>query len=160
VPEYTKFRFGGQTLADLAALAVSAGSATQAAREAIAHWRRVVEAAGRQNAEALSEDDWARLGHLNDPSPLAWTWDEDERAAARDWSKWLAAELTGAWEGRDVALPEHKAEAKAGRELARRVASWGPVRGYALFACLRAFWSRPDTPEAWWRPEVWMTPAG
>lgn len=158
MPEYTKFRLGERTLADLSALAASAGNITQAAREAIAHWRMVVEIAGRQNAESLSIEDWERLCHLNDPTPPAFAWDEDERASARDWSAWIAAELCGAWEGRELALPLHRAEAKACRELARRVASWGPVRGYALFAALRWLWTRQETPRQWWRPEVWMRP--
>lgn len=152
--EYTKFRLGEQTLADLDALAVG-GSRTQALREAVAYWRLLVAEAGQLNADELAEADWVRLGHLNDPSPLAWTWDEEERAAPHDWSVRLATELEVAWEGR---AQEHKAEAKACAKLAHRIAGWGPVRGYALFACLRAFWSRPDTPDRWWEPAVWMAP--
>lgn len=160
MPKYAQFRFGERTLADLDALAASAGSRTQAAREAVAYWRQLVAQAGRQNAEELSATDWERLGHLNDPSPLAWTWDEEERASARDWSHWLAAGLCGAWEGRSQALPQHEREAQACRELARRISSWGPVRGYALFAALRWFWSDAGRAASgqWWRPGAWMTP--
>jgi hypothetical protein len=157
---YSKFRLGALSLAQLDALAASAGSRTQAAREAIAHWHAAVAFAGRQNAEELAEGDWVRLGHLNDPTPASWTWDEEDRAGARDWSAWLAVELAGAWEGRAAALPEHRRERSACHALARRIAGWGPARGYALFAALRWFWSRPDAPEGWWRPEVWMAAEG
>lgn len=158
---YTKYRLGSYTLAGLDALAASAGSRTQAVREAVAYWRAAVEEAGRQNAAELSGEDWVRLAHLNRPDPLpSEVRDDAERSSARDWSRILAAELAGAWEGRAEALPPHRRERKACLDLAARVAGWGPVRGYALYSCLRRFWSRPDTPEGWWRPEVWMAPAG
>jgi hypothetical protein len=32
------------------------------------------------------------------------------------------------------------------------------VRGYALMAALRWLWAHQDTADAWWHPEVWLTP--
>ena len=64
------------------------------------------------------------------------------------------------WEGRTV-LPLHRPEERACRALARRIAGWGPVRGYALFAALRHFWRHPESGVGggeWWHPETWMTP--
>lgn len=153
---FSQFRLGDRTLSDLDALAASAGSRAQALREAVAYWRRLVEEAGRRNADELSEEDWARLAHLNRPDMPQDTHDEEVRSVSTDWSVRLAIELCGMWEGRALILPSHKLEAQACGELARRIGSWGPVRGYALFACLRHFWSRPGTPEGWWAPEAWM----
>lgn len=154
--DYTNFRLGPQTLADLDALAASAGTRTQALREAIAHWRQAVAEAGRLNADELSADDWTRLAHLNDVYQLDHS--DGDRSAAWDWSQRLAHELVGVWEGRPVLLPLHREEADACRDLARRVAALGPVRGYALMSALRHFWRDParQLPERWWEPEVWM----
>lgn len=158
--DLSRFRLGAYTLEHLDALAASAGSRSQAVREAAAYWRRAVEEAGRANAAELAPDDWIRLAHLNDPDPLpSDVRDDAGRSAAWDWSQRLAQELVGMWEGRDLTLPMHREEARACRELARRVAGWGVVRGYALFACLRHFWRAPNAAEEWWRVEAWMTPA-
>jgi hypothetical protein len=165
---YQQFRLGPLTLADLDALAAGIetpdgrlGNRSQAVREAIAYWRRVVEDAGQQNADDLSKEDWHRLAHLNRPDMPSDSRDDEERSVAIDWSARLAAELVGMWEGRELVLPMHREEAKACRALAKRIGGWGVVRGYALFACLRYFWATPSSGVGggdWWTPEIWMTP--
>lgn len=158
MPEYTHFRLGERTLAQLDTLAAGAGSRTQAVREATAYWTHLVRVAASINATELSEEDWVRLAHLNQPEPLPGDLrDEEDRTATRDWSQWLAIELVGMWEGRSLALPYHQEEARACLALAKRIARWGTVRGYALFACLRWLWRQEeDTRAKWWTPEVWM----
>ena len=159
MPEYTHFRLGERTLAQLDTLAAGAGSRTQAVREATAYWTHLVREAASINATELSEEDWVRLAHLNQPESLPGDLrDEEDRTATRDWSQWLAIELVGMWEGRSLALPYHQEEARACRALAKRIARWGTVRGYALFACLRWLWrhEEEDTRTKWWTPEVWM----
>lgn len=158
--EYAKFRLGHRTLADLDALAASAGTRTQALREAVAYWNLLVREAGERNAAELSRYDWARLAHLDRPDP--WPsegYDEDERASALDWSAILAESLVAMWEGKDLVLPAHQEEAIACRKLAKKIAGWGVVRGYALMACLRHFWAQEKHGAEWWLPEVWMCEA-
>ncbi len=153
---YTKFRLGPHTLADAAALASSAGNLTQAVRECIAYWYRAVADAARQNADALTREEWHLLAHTGDPSDMTLGGEDEERYP--DWSRHLAVALVGVWEGRPLLLPSHKVEQKASERLAKKVGGWGPVRGYALMAALRWFWSHQETSDAWWLPEVWLTP--
>lgn len=151
---YLKFRLGPDTLADAAALAASAGNLSQAVRECIAYWHRATAEAARLNADELTREEWHLLAHTGTP---ALDGDEDG-GRYPDWSHVLALELVGVWEGRPVLLPSHKEEKKAAEKLARKIGGWGPVRGYALMAALRWFWSHKDTADAWWHPEVWLTP--
>ncbi len=156
-----QFRLPPDTLADLAALAGSnGGNLTTAVKEAAAQWHAAVEEAGRLNADELSAEDWHRLAHLNDPDPLSGLMeDEDFTPRSADWSKWLAAELVGMWEGKGLILPSHKTESRACKQLAKQVAEMGRVRGYALMAALRYFWKTPDAGiMACAAPEVWLTP--
>lgn len=159
----SQFRLGPDTLADLDALAASnGGQRTTAVKEAVAQFRALVEAAGRQNADELSREDWTRLAHLNDPDPFGGLDVEVDPMPRHgiDWSQYLAVELCGQWEGRELLLPLHKSEAKECRALAKRVAAFGRLRGYALMAALRYFWHTPDAGiGACAAPEVWMTPA-
>lgn len=157
---WSKFRLGVGTLAALDALAASNGGNRSAAlREAVGQWRAAVEAAARANAEELSREDWTRLAHLNDPDPFGGLLDDDPPTHGRDWSAYLAAELIGAWEGRPVVLPAHKAERRESAGLAKRVAAMGRVRGYALMAALRYFWKNPEAGiTSCSAPEVWLTP--
>lgn len=159
---WSKFRLSDDYLALLDELAASNGGNRSAAlREAILYWHRLVAEAGRQNAEDLAADDWTRLAHLNDPDPLPPDVEMGDEPIAVDWSARLAHEIVGMWEGRPVVLDLHRQERDACRELARRIAGWGPVRGYALFAALRYFWRHQDAGVGggeWWAPEVWMTP--
>ena len=158
---YSQFRLGEHTLADLDALAAGLGGVrTAACRDAIHHWRRAVEEAGRLNAAELSRDDWVRLAHLNRPDVPEVDGDDGGGRYAPDWSRVLAVELVGMWEGKPL-LPLHRKEKAACEELARRVAALGPVRGYALYLCLSHFWGpalgTPGDGE-WWHPATWMTP--
>lgn len=158
---YAKFRLGADTLADLDALAASnGGNRSQALREAIAYWRMAVEEAGRRNAAELTPEEWSLLGHLNDPDPFPGAaLGEDEPGRVTDWSRRLALELAGTWEGRKPVAKFHQEEKAATNRLARKIASWGPTRGYALMAALRYFWRTPDAGiVACAAPEVWLTP--
>lgn len=161
VAKPSQFRLSDAHLSLLDALAVAHGGVrTEAMRDAVAHWHRAVSEAGAVNAVELSPDDWERMAHLNDPGPVIPA-EEDDGPQAIDWSARLAYELTGAWEGRRV-LPAHEAERRACYALARRIARWGPVRGYALWMALRHFWANPSAGVGggdWWHPETWMTPA-
>lgn len=153
------FRLPEDTLGQLAGLAASNGGVlTAALKEAAAQFRLLVEEAGKLNAEAFQPDDWVRLGHLNDPDPFGGV---DVMPAGRhgvDWSAALAAELIGMWEGRDTSLPTYRQEASACRELARRVAALGRLRGYALMASLRYFWRSPEAGiDSCRSPEVWLS---
>ena len=157
----SQFRLGPDTLADLDALAASnGGQRTTAVKEAVAQFLRLVEHAGRQNAEELSREDWARLGHLNDPSSeVEELLDDMPTNHGIDWSQRLAAELVGMWEGRELILPAHKSEAKECGKLAKRVAALGRLRGYALMCALRYFWREQSAGiESCRAPEVWLTP--
>lgn len=131
------------------------GNRTEAVRESAAYWYAVVADAARRNADEIGSDDWHRLAHLNDPTDLAML---DDGPRVVDWSARLAAELCGMWEGRAVVLPEHREAARACRALAKRIGGLGIVRGYAIYAALRWFWCNPDTADAWWWPEIWLTP--
>jgi len=158
----SKFRLPPATLEALDALAAcNGGVRTSALKDAVAYWHAAVAEAGERNALDLAPDDWTRLAHLNDPGDPSWLDEEDAGPRVIDWSARLAHELAGMWEGRAVVLPEHKDERKACRELARRIAGWGMVRGYALWACLRHFWTHPESGVGggdWWHPATWMTP--
>jgi len=157
---YSKFRLSTDTLADLDALASSnGGNRSQAIRESVAYWRRLVEAAGRDNADALSPEEWTLLAHTGDPSDMEIPGDDEAGIAARDWCGWLATSLAQMHEGREVVLPSHREEARAAKKLAKKIAGWGVVRGYALYAALRYFWRRSEAGiAACAAPEVWMTP--
>lgn len=162
MPPPSQFRLSDAHLALLDGLAAPRrGVRSVALRDAIAYWHRVVSEAGQQNALELAPDDWTRLAHLNDPSDVLDGLEEYEgegRALTVDWSRRLAHELIGMWEGKSL-LPLHREEARACRELAGRIADWGVVRGYALYACLRYFWSRPGCGVGggdWWHPETWL----
>jgi hypothetical protein len=158
----TPFRLPENTLDDLRSLAASNGdNLTTAVKEAAAQFRALVEEAGRQNGAELTRDEWVRLGHLDDPDPFSGL-DVEVDSLSRhgiDWSRALAMELVGTWEGRDTTLPLHKAEAKACGRLAKRIAGWGRLRGYALMCALRRFWREPSAGiGSCAAPEVWMTP--
>ena len=156
---YSKFRLGQETLADLDAIAASnGGNRSQGIREAVAYWRLLIEQAGRENADALTAEEWTLLGHSQVGSDDL---DEviEDRSTAQDWSLRIAHELIGTHEGREVVLQSHKDEARAAKKLAKKISGWGVVRGYALFAALRYFWRRPEAGiAACAAPEVWMTP--
>lgn len=155
----SQFRLSAKSLADLDALAASNGGVrTPALRDAIAYWRSLVEAAGRENAEHLTVEEWTLLGHAGQPD--VWGADlDDESAPAPDWSKRIAVELATMFDGRPLVLPSQREEAKLAKRLARKVGDWGVVRGYALMAALRYFWGRPEAGiAACAAPEVWMTP--
>lgn len=156
---YSKFRLSETTLADVDALAApNGGNRSQAIRESVAYWRRLVEEAGRTNADALSPEEWTLLVHTGDPSDMDIPDDDEAGAAARDWCVWLATSLAQMHDGREVVLPSHRDEARAAKKLAKKIAGWGIVRGYALYAALRYFWRRPEAGiAACAAPEVWMT---
>jgi hypothetical protein len=162
-PAPSQFRLALAYLEALDSLAAhNGGKRSPALRDAIAYWRRAVGEAGRANALALTPEDWTRLASLNDPGgALDGLEDHEEgRPLAVDWSARLAHELVGMWEGRRL-LPPHAEEAKECRALARRIAGWGLARGYALYAALRHFWTRPEAGVGggdWWHPESWLTP--
>jgi hypothetical protein len=161
----SQFRLGPDTLADLDALAANnGGRRTTALKEATAQFRAAIEEAARANADALSPEEWALLGDLNQPDPYADMPDDVRDDVARwgvDWSAYLAAELVGAWESRAVVLPLHQEQAAAARALARKVGRFGRVRGYALMAALRWWWTpgTERTIEQCADPAAWMTPA-
>lgn len=157
----SKFRLSDAVLEDLDALAAGLGGVRSVAlRDAIHHWRRAVEEAGRLNAAELTRDDWTRLAHLNRPDPDLAELFDDEPVASPNWSRRFADELVGMWEGKPL-LPMHAAEKKECEKLAKRIAKIGPVRGYALYLALSHFWG-PAVGVAgdgeWWHPETWMTP--
>ena len=157
---YTNFRLREYTLDELRALAAPTGNLSAAVRDAIHYWRRLVEEAGRANAEEFSREDWTLLAHLNNPDPLPPGVEDEMEPLTVEWGPRLAAELLGQWEGRTV-LPLHRAEVRACRALAKRVAKLDLVRGYALAAALRHLWGpalgTPGDGE-WWHPETFMTP--
>lgn len=156
----TPMRLPDDSLAALASLAASnGGNLTVAVKEAAAQFRALVEDAGRANADELSAEDWTRLAHLNDPSSEVEELLDEVPTYETDWSRRLAAELVGTWEGRGTTLPLHRAEAKACRALAKRVATLGRLRGYALMCALRYFWRHPGAGiGACAAPEVWLAP--
>ena len=158
---FVRFRLRPHTLADLDALAAGLGGVRSVAlRDAIHHWRRAVEEGGRLNADELSRDDWTRLAHLNRPDDPELDEATGDGRGVTDWSRVLATELTGMWEGKPL-LPVHRKEKAACEALARRVASLGPVRGYALYLALSHIWgpaARTPGDGEWWHPETFMTP--
>lgn len=166
-----KFRLDDTTLERVDALAASnGGNRTLAIKESVAYWHSLVEQAARENADALTVEEWALLGRTQTGS------DDDEvesllreregpgrptlpAVVAVDWCQRLALELAQMHEGRDVVLHEHKEERRAAKKLAKKIAGWGVVRGYALYAALRYFWRRPEAGiAACAAPEVWLTP--
>lgn len=156
---YSKFRLSEATLADLDALAASnGGNRSQAIRESVAYWRKLVEDAARENADDLTAEEWALLAHAqigqDDLDEVL-----EDRDAAQNWPQRIAMELAGAWEGREAILRSHVDERRESKRLARKIARWPLVRGYAIFAALRYFWRRPEAGiAACAAPEVWMTP--
>lgn len=169
---YAKFRLGEETMADLDALAASnGGTRSTALREAVSYWRRLVEEAGRENAEELTVEEWTILGHtqvgVDDLAEILMEESGVDRGrgrpvadtTVRDWSVRIAQEVLGSFEGRPVVLPIHAAEKKIAKKLAKKIAEWGIVRGFALYAALRYFWRHPEAGiAACAAPEVWMTP--
>lgn len=154
MPPPIQMRLNADTLTDLDSLAASAGTRTQAVRECVAYWHRATADAARSNADELTRDDWHMLAHTGTPSLDV----GDDEGRYPDWSHMLAIELVGMYEGRPLLLPTQKAEAKAAEKLARKIGGWGAARGYALMCALRWFWAHKDTADAWWHPEVWLTP--
>lgn len=157
----SRFRLGPTTLAALDALAASNGGVrTTAVKEAVAYWRAAVEHAARENAAALTPEEWGRLAALNDPDPWpAGAEPDDAPDRVLYWSARLARELEDVYDGRAVVLPEHERGRAANRRLAEKIRPWDLARGYALFACLRHFWRSPEAGGGeWWHPEAWMAP--
>ena len=151
----SKFRLRPATLNAIDVLATSAGSRSEAVREAVHHWRAAVTDAAGRNAAELAGDEWALLAAACDPRVQA------EECAdigeAPDWSEVLARRLNALHSDRHVLLPSHRAEREAAGSLAQQVGAWGPVRGYALMAAIRWLWHHPRTEVAeWWRSEVWL----
>jgi len=157
---YVKFRLAEHTLADLAALAAgNGGNLSAAVRDAVHYWRVEVERAGQMNAEELDKNEWALLAHTGDPSEFDVDDDPEYQIYARDWAHLLAIELVTMYEGRAMLLASHKADQTAAKKLAKKIADWSIVRGYALYLCLAHFWATPGTGDGeWWHPETWMTP--
>lgn len=153
------FRLSDDTLADLDALAASnGGTRTPALRDAIAYWRYLIEDAGRRNAADLTPQEWSLMAHTQTGAD-----DMDEligrETAVRDWCIVIGQELHGMWEGREVVLQSHKDEQRAAKKLAKKIAGWGMVRGYAMMAALRYFWRHSEAGiAACAAVEVWMTP--
>lgn len=154
----SQFRLSDPILHLVDSLAASSGTRSDAIRECVVYWHAATNAAGIENSEALSEEDWECLAHLNDPDPLAGIVEQRDTYSL-DWSMRLAQELVGQWDGRSVVLPEHRAMRDRCRKLAARISMWGPIRGYALMAALRYFWRHADAGiVAAQSPEIWMTP--
>lgn len=153
---YFKFRLPPDVLASLNELAASnGGNNTLALKEAISLARDTVEAAGRTNADDLSAEEWALLGHLGDPTDIAMA----EEVPSRDWSHTIALSLAQMHEGKPILLPSHRDELRAAQRLAKKIAAWGSIRGYALMCALRYFWRHQDAGiTACASPEIWMTP--
>jgi len=131
---------------------------SQAFRESVAYWHAATLAGAKANAEEFTPDEWTIFASVEPP-----TYDVDDvedgrlmpEATARQWGPLLRQELLDRWAERTV-LPLHRDEIEATRKLARRVAKLDLARGYAMYAALRWFWGRQETPPDWWRPEVWM----
>jgi hypothetical protein len=140
VTPFSRFRLPEGILGELDALAAALGGVrTSAVKDAITYRHRPRADAGRANARDLSPEDWGILASITVPAG------RKGNGKVTDWARHLAAQL-GAMEGPD------------GQALARRVASWGLVRGYALYACLAHRQRRRGDDIAWWSPAVWMTP--
>ena len=107
----SNFRLGADTLANLDDLAISAGTRTQALKEAIAQFARAVADAAVANAAELSAYEWSII-----------------RAASIDWRGTAIR-----WHLRIGA-----AVRRFGYEcLAALIEGWGPIRGYAIMANIR-----------------------
>ncbi len=154
---YFKFRLPPNVMADLNALAASnGGNNSLALKESVTLMRAATEAAARQNADELSTEEWTLLGHTGDPTDIDVLELDDP---ARDWSQVIALSLEQMHEGKPLLLPSHKEEQKAAVKLARKVRSFGPIRGYALMSALRYFWRHQEAGiAACASPEIWMTP--
>jgi hypothetical protein len=155
---YFKFRLPPDVLADLNALAASnGGNNTLALKEAVTLMRVATEAAGRENAEELTAEQWTLLGHTGDPTDI--DMGDEEGAPARDWSQVIALSLSQMHEGRAIMLDSHKMERHRAGKLAIKIQGWGPIRGYALMCALRYFWRHQEAGiAACASPEIWMTP--
>lgn len=153
------YRLSEAVLDDVDAIAASAGNRSQAIREAVCYWRRLVEDAGRENADALSPAEWELLGHTGDPTDCDPPTEDDGRPHVRDWCPVLALSLDQMHDARSVLLASHKQEVRDAKKLARKIAGWGTVRGYALMSALRYFWRTPESGiVACSAVEIWMTP--
>lgn len=160
--DYVRFRLGPATLSDLDDLAQSAGSRSQALREATAYWHALVLAAAQDNAARFAAEDWERLllvrQNLVAPLP-GQSREEESRAQATPWPSLLVQALVAPWQERHPVLPSQKEEWLACRELASRVGRLDLVHGYAMMACLRYYWNNPQalTTSAWWQPVCWFS---
>ena len=123
----SKFRLRPVTLNAIDVLATSAGSRSEAVREAVHHWRAVVTEAAAQNVAELAAEDWALLAAACDPRVLA----EEcaDTGEAPDWSEVLARRLNALHSDRPVLLPSHRAERDAAGSLAQRIGAWGRFAG-------------------------------
>ncbi len=63
----SKFRLRPATLNAIDVLATSAGSRSEAVREAVHHWRSAVTEAAGQNVAELAAEDWALLAAACEP---------------------------------------------------------------------------------------------
>lgn len=154
---YSKFRLSPDQNHLLDCLAASAGNRSAALREAVIGWHQAVDAAGRQNAADLTPAEWTLLGHTNDPAITADHY--SDRASMPDWSRVLAREMVDMYEGRPALTTGGKSDAKAAAKLARKIADWGPIRGYALMSALRYFWRWPEAGiTVCTSPDLWLTP--
>ncbi len=146
----SQFRLGELTLTQLDSLARSAGTRTQALREAVAYWHWAVWIGGEQNAAEFSAEEWEILGGVKPPT-------KPEEAAGRvmGWGSLLAAELLEWWKGREI-LSHRREEYELTMKLARKVDRLNFVRGYALYSALRWLWGREGTPPEWYRPANWL----
>ncbi len=144
------FRLPDATFGSLDRLSVPhEGNRTAALRDAVSGWEMVLREAAEKNAAELSEDEWRRLAHLNDPGPSE---SDLGPGFVLDWSRRLALELAGQWDGKVFIEVLHGADRSADLALAEKISDWGAVRGYALWAALRVFWLRWDQPQPkqWW----------
>lgn len=156
---YAKYRLSPATLADVSALAASAGSHSQAIREAVAYWREAVETAGRENGKSLTPEEWTLLGHIGNPTDFDLPDEDCPTPCCRDWATLIGLNLVGMFEGRPILLKSQKEEQSAAKKLAKKIANWSLVRGYALMAALRYFWTHQEAGiSACASPEIWLTP--
>lgn len=156
----SQFRLSPYILGELDALAANnsaeRGERTTALREIIVLARVLVEAAGRENADALDTAEWTLLGHTGDPADNE-VFGEDP--TPRDWSHTIALSLAQLHEGRPLLLASQREEQKAAQRLAKKISKWGVLRGYALMCALRYFWRHQEAGiMSCAAPEIWLTP--